>query len=582
MKAETTESTPDVAGGLDTRHEEQVNAAAISSDGADYEPQDGIAALDADNTLTSPESITEPIDITQLVSSHPASGPLPLDFDRKPTLLDKVRTIVPNIGLDDRAGRILLSILLAFLLWFYVVNLENPSQTTVFNDLTVDVRGLSKGLKLNNTIGPIDITVQAPQNALTGLRPADVHAYIDLTGVPAGVHTLPIRVEVQNPQANSISVTTNPNSAQVQLEIESTRDFPVEVRITGTPALGYGADAAQADPSTVRITGAQDLVGRVSKVVATVNIDAQGGTQRGSRVPVALDENGNEITGLTFTPVRVQVVVPIKLLLNYKVVGVSAVTRGQPAPGYRVSAITTDPNTVTVCCDPAILNNIKFLDTLQVPITGTTTDIITQTQLLLPQDVELYPGQTKVISVTIRVEPLVTTLQVSVASTVQGAPEGAGVVVSPDRVSLTLAGTFDQLQGLKPTDVAAVVDVTGKGPGTYDLQPQVTVPQGVKLETSSPASLTVTIIAPTPIPTNTATPQPTSTPQPSPTRQPTSTPLASPSVLTGISTPTVAPASSTSTATPAVPATSTSSPTAEPLPSATTPTLAAPHPTPTP
>ena len=440
------------------------------------------------------------------------------------------------------------------------------------------MRGLSTGLKLINTLAPIKVTVQAPQNILTALRPGDVHPYIDLAGVSAGVHTVPIQVEVLNPQANSMSVSTNPDSVQVQLEIEATRDLPVEVRISGTPAFGYSVDAAQADPGTVRITGAQEIVGRVAKVIVTVNIDAQGGTQRGSRTPVALDENGNEITGLTFTPQRIQVVVPIKIGLTYKVVGVRADTRGQPAPGYRVSAITTDPNTITICCSPDVLKGIQFLDTLPVPITGTTSNVITQTQLLLPTDVELYPGQTKTISVTVAVEPLVTTLQLSVAPTVEGAPEGAGVIVSPDRLNLTLAGTFDQLQGLKPTDVRAVIDVSGKGPGTYELQPQIIVPQGVKLESSSPESTTVTILAPTPVPTNTPTPQPTPTAQPSATRQPTTSPLASPASIAS-STPTVVPSSPTSVSTPTVPATHTPSPSATESPAVTATTAPSPRPT---
>jgi len=50
---------------------------------------------------------------------------------------------------------------------------------------------------------------------------------------------------------------------------------------------------------------------------------------------------------------------------------------------------------------------------------------------------------------TVNVEPLITTLQVSVAPIVEGQPEGASVIVSPHRLDLTLAGTFDQLQGLK-------------------------------------------------------------------------------------------------------------------------------------
>jgi len=314
----------------------------------------------------------------------------------------------------------------------------------------------------------------------------------------------------------------------------------------------------------VRVTGAEDAVARIAKVVANVNIEGRGETLQGARRPIALDEEGNEISGLTFEPAQIQVVVPIKLGVSYKVVGVRADTRGQPAPGYRVSAITTDPNSVTICCSPTVLSDTQFLDTMPISISGTTSNVITQTQLVLPPDVELYPGQSKTISVTVSVEPLVSTLQVSVAPTPEGQPDGSSVVVSPDRLGLTLSGTFDQLQNLKPTDVRAILPLEGRGPGTYEISPEIIVPQGIKLESSSPDTVSVTIIPPTPVATRTPTPRPTST------RVPTTIPSATPTVVPASPTPsletitpTSAPTISTATPTPTSP-TATTQPQATP------------------
>jgi YbbR domain-containing protein len=520
MKAEVTE----IAGNTDTA---DVTSDATSTTQA--APETELAPVSAGKVSIggeAPGAATIESALAPTLASQSVPAVATQETRRKPSLLSRLASLIPNMGLDDRAGRALLSILLAFLLWFYVVNLENPSQTTVFNDLPVDVRGLNNGLKLIKPISPVDVSIQAPQNVLASLRPADVRPYLDLTGIAAGVHTVPVRADIRGAQTGNLSVSIGPDSTQVQLEIEATREFPVQVQVIGTPAFGYGLDAAQSEPSIVRVTGAQDMVARVSKVVTSIDVDEKAGTQRGSKPPIAQDESGSEITGLTFDPPQVQVVVPIKLLLNYKVVGVRADTRGQPAPGYRVSAITTDPNTVTICCSPTVLNNIQFLDTLPVSISGATFNVITRTELLLPPDVELYPGQSKTISVTVNVEALVTTLQVSVAPTVEGQSEGVGVVVSPDRLDLTLAGTFDQLQSLKPTDVRAFINVQGREPGTYEIRPQVVVPQGVKLESSEPEAVTVTLIPPTPVPTQTSTPVPTGT-TPSNTSPPEATPTIS-------------------------------------------------------
>jgi YbbR domain-containing protein len=212
----------------------------------------------------------------------------------------------------------------------------------------------------------------------------------------------------------------------------------------------------------------------------------------------------------------VQVVVPIRLLLNYRVVPVRVPVLGQPSSGYRVSSITVDPTNVTVCCSPSLLESLQFVSTDAIPITGTTSTVLTTTQLILPRGLELYPGQPAEITVTVAVEAIETTLQVSVAPSVLDLPPGFSAVVSPNKMELTLAGTFAQLQSLSPAEVKAVVSAQGLGAGTYTLTPQVTVPQGVKLELAQPNEVTVTLIAPTPVPTGTPHPTPTQSPQPSP------------------------------------------------------------------
>src|SRR5688500_8421475 len=72
--------------------------------------------------------------------------------------------VIPGLGLDDRLGRLALSIVLALLLWFYVLNLENPEQTTNFKGLAIELRGTRADLKVINPIPTVDSVVQAPQN----------------------------------------------------------------------------------------------------------------------------------------------------------------------------------------------------------------------------------------------------------------------------------------------------------------------------------------------------------------------------------------------------------------------------------
>jgi YbbR domain-containing protein len=292
-----------------------------------------------------------------------------------------------------------------------------------------------------------------------------------------------------------------------------TQVFTVTARVIGTPAFGHGQEPAQVTPDQVSVTGTDEAVSRIVQVVVPVDIEGKTSTQQGVRAPVALDDDGNQVEGLTFEPATIQVVVPIKLLFNYRVVPVYVPVEGSPAPGYRVAEIRYDPSNVTICCAPNELEELDLVNTAPVDISGASSTVITTTELILPPNIELYPGQSSVVNVTVVIEPSITQLKLSVAPSVEGLAPGASAVVSPNRLELTLSGTFSQLQGLTPTDVRAVINMEGRAPGTYTLRPQIIVPQGVVVENVSPEQVTVTLIPPTPIP-----PSPTPTPAIIPTQ----------------------------------------------------------------
>ena len=439
------------------------------------------------------------------------SGPLSAgDITTGPLLRRSRRSwlrlpVIPGLSLDDRLGRLALSIVLSLLLWFYVLNLENPEGTTNFKGLTVELRGTGENLKVINPIPTVDSVIQAPQNVMGTLNQSDIHPYIDLSGLTEGVHELPVRVDISGGRAGVMQVTLSPRIVQVQLETQTSTQQVVTARTIGTPAFGYALEPAEVKPDQVRVKGSKGAVARVAEVVVPVDVDEKAGTQRGLRTPVALDNDGKEITGLSFEPEEVEVTVPIKLLFTYKVVPIRVPVLGQPASGYRVLDITLNPTNVTVCCSPEVLDPLVSLDTTPVTITGAISVVTATTELILPPDVELYPGQKKTVDVKVSFERLVSRLQVSVAPTVEGLPEGFGAVVSPNQLDLVLSGTFEQIQNLRPADVRAVVNMQGRPPGTYELQPQIILPEGMTLESGAPSRVTVTITAPTPVPP-TATP----------------------------------------------------------------------------
>src|SRR5687767_15108873 len=191
--------------------------------------------------------------------------------------------VIPGLSLDDRLGRLVLSLVLAMLLWFYVINLENPEQTTNFNGLPVEVRGTGADLKVVNSIPTVDSIVQAPQNVMGTLNRADIRPYVDLTGLSEGVHEIPVRVEFSGGRTSGVQVTLSPRVVQVQLEAQTSTQQVVTARTIGAPAIGYTLEPAEVKPGQVRVLGSKGAVARVAEVVVPVDVDEKAGTQRGLR-----------------------------------------------------------------------------------------------------------------------------------------------------------------------------------------------------------------------------------------------------------------------------------------------------------
>ena len=540
----------------------QRKAGAGASEGADS--SDGNVAR-ADGTpqvattngpLTEPEAVAAFVPanvdssggITRIIDTTAAPGLVP---PRSGTWRERMT----GGEVDERLGRLGLALILAVLLWFYVVNLENPAQTTSFRDLTLDVRGTASNLRVISPLPTVDVTIQAPQNLMRNLSPADVHPYIDLTQMSEGVHEVPIIIETNGLPRDNLTVNIDPREIQVQLQLQVTQVFSIGVEVEGTPPIGYRLDPAQVTPRSVQVTGSRDAIDRISRVIVPVNIEGQTSRVQGSRNPRAIDADGRDVTGVTFEPATVQVLVPIESFVRSKTVGVLPSVVGQPAAGYRVVLLTADPNNVPICCTEEVLGPIDNLTVVPVPITGTTSSIVTTTQLVLPPGVDLLPPHSREITITVQVEEFQSAIALSVAPVAQGVPPGFSAFVSPERVDVTLQGSINRLQQIAPENLRVVANVSGLGAGAHQVTLQTILPEGVTLQSISADRATVTLVAPTPVPpTATTQPSPTATEEPTPdptetqlvvvppatstppaavpTRTPTANPTASPVVAT--------------------------------------------------
>ena len=138
--------------------------------------------------------------------------------------------------------------------------------------------------------------------------------------------------------------------------------------------------------------------------------------------------------------------VPISQSFNTRDAAVHVVITGTVAPGYWISNITVDPNTVTLLGPQAILEQIGgFVDTIPVDVSGAAGDILRRVPLAPPARVSALNqrGVSEAsVQTRITIVPQLGNLRLTVPVELNGAQPTDTVSKSPASVDVLLSGPF--------------------------------------------------------------------------------------------------------------------------------------------
>jgi YbbR domain-containing protein len=417
---------------------------------------------------------------------------------------------------------LLTAFILAVIVWVSAVIASDPNEEHILaRPVPIEIIGQDSSLQIMGDVPPtVSVVLRAPSSVWTQLDndPSTVTARVDLSGLAAGTHTVPVQVQITPHPVRLIS--QDPEQISIALDNIVSQEFPVDLVVTGNPPVGYQAQTPLMNPEQITVTGAESLVAKVKQANITLDMTNASQTIIRSEVPVLLDAEGQVVSGLSITPESVLVTQPITLLGGYRYVIVRAVTEGQVSTGYRVTNIFVSPIGVVVfSSDPELVNNLPgYVETQPIDLTGKDDDFETLVDLNLPNGITVV-GDSKVL-VQVSIAMVESSLAISLPVEVIGLSPGLAATSEPPVVNVILTGPVPVLNTLSATDVRVLVDLTGYEVGTYQFTPQVNIlPTGVTLSSILPASVSVTItIAPTP--TQTLTPSGTLTPTPVATKVP--------------------------------------------------------------
>jgi len=406
----------------------------------------------------------------------------------------------------ERAGTLMLSIVLAMIVWLVAVIQQNPFTTNEFREpIPITVRGLAENLQTVQDLSreTTKIILKAPAKTWSDLRSDDFTAYIDLDGYAAGEHEVQVHVNIKNPQAEFVELQQP--SLRIQLDEVITKTLGIIVETTGETAEGYATQEPLKDPALVNLRGPSILIDQVASAKVEIPL-RNANSQIKVRPKIALhNAEGHALSRIAIEPEVVEVTIPIVPLPGHREVAIRVKLQGEPAPGYRLSSVRSNPVTTVLWGNKDELDRVPgFVETAPLVLDDMTQDIEKRLELQLPEGVNALNGS--IVMVTANVTPIEGGRTIQIKPIFDGLESGLTAEIELEAVEIILSGPVSLLESLDSDDIFVILELADLVPNSHVIEPRLIAPDGITVEGLLPETVEVLIKE---LPTPTPDPEPT-------------------------------------------------------------------------
>jgi YbbR domain-containing protein len=241
----------------------------------------------------------------------------------------------------------------------------------------------------------IQVTLEGPAETVRAIESDEISVIFDTSHVAPGQRVrVPVAVELPPKYRNRVVAEWRPRIVTVRFEADTVREFPVEVALLNRREGWLIPEPLTVTPGRITISGAQDAVDRVARVVAPVSLDDNARINALATLQ-ALDRGG-EVVGeqLQLEPPQVTVSGVQQQEAMEKRVPVQPLF--QAPPGMRVTEVEVSPAWARVRGTERTVSDVYVVETDPIQLPEGRTQISQEVRLVSPKPgVEVVPGQVR-------------------------------------------------------------------------------------------------------------------------------------------------------------------------------------------
>lgn len=268
--------------------------------------------------------------------------------------------------LDKKWQLKIICLLMAIVLWFFIINEQNPMSEGSYT-VPIVVENLDSQYITSNVPKTVYVRLSGPRNTIINVGPSDIKAYIDLSDAQEGEMSAPVRIEIP---AGTELKKQSMTSADIMVDVYTVRELALTPHLVGQTKNDIFVSSLKVVPEKVVISGARRLVKQVEQAVVEIPIEDRI-DDFSIMAPIRLvAADGSRIEGLEMTPWQSNIRISIGHNAVTKDIPVYVTTEGDVSPSVSLKEIKINPDTVAVKGDANILKNLSRIDLPPIDISG--------------------------------------------------------------------------------------------------------------------------------------------------------------------------------------------------------------------
>jgi hypothetical protein len=379
---------------------------------------------------------------------------------------------------------VVVSVVIAFALWTYVITTVSPESEEHYYDIPVTYQNdilEERGLMIVSETPTVDLKLKGNRSDLNELNANNITVLVDLAAIQApGTQMLTPKVIYPGNMAVE-TISQNPNVLQLKVENRIKKPVPIHLEFLGAVPEGFIADKDNPvmDTAVVEVVGPQSSMDLIDH--ATIQVDLNDKTESivGAFQYVLCDEAGEPVDAEMVTTNVEEVNLSVKIQAIKEVpLSVKLIDGGGATSDSCEVELTRD--SIWVSGSESRLRDLEVVELGTVDLATLNEESNTIVfEIVLPEGVTNMTGETEVTA-TISF-PDLTRKKLTISKNkfvTTGVPEGAEVVWITEMVEVELRGPSALMKNLSEKDITVSVDFTGEELGGVSKVPKITLGSG--------------------------------------------------------------------------------------------------------